>query len=226
MRILPFWSPDSRFIGFFAQGKLKKIDASGGSPQTLCDAPAGNGGTWNREGVIVFAPNREGVLARVSAAGGIPAAVTALDRRRQETAHLWPQFLPDGRHFLYLALSGQRENRGLYVGSLGSDRAATRAEDRSQGGFRAAGPSALRAVGDADGPAVQSESHAAHRRTGRRRRRGGLQPVQWPGHLHASRRTACSSIGRAASGACRRASSSGSIARGSGSDRLTAPACT
>jgi Tol biopolymer transport system component len=118
---LPFWSPDSRFIGFFAQGKLKKIDAFGGAPQTLCDSPAGNGGTWNREGVIVFAPNREGALARVSAAGGIPAAATALDRRRQEIGHAWPQFLPDGRHFLYLALSGQRENRGLYVDSLGSE---------------------------------------------------------------------------------------------------------
>lgn len=118
---LPFWSPDSRFIGFFAQGKLKKIDIYGGAPQTLCDAPTGNGGTWNREGVIVFAPNREGVLARVSAAGGIPAAATALDRQRQETGHAWPQFLPDGRHFLYLALSGQRENRVLYVGSLGSE---------------------------------------------------------------------------------------------------------
>ena len=118
---LPFWSPDSRFIGFFAQGKLKKIDIYGGPPQTLCDAPAGNGGTWNREGLIVFAPNREGALARVSATGGIPAAATALERRRQETGHAWPQFLPDGRRFLYLALSGQRENRGLYVGSLGSE---------------------------------------------------------------------------------------------------------
>ncbi len=118
---LPFWSPDSRFIGFFAQGKLKKIDTYGGAPQTLCDAPLGNGGTWNREGVIVFAPNREGGLARVSAAGGIPAAVTVLDRRRQEIGHVWPQFLPDDRHFLYLALSGQRENRGLYVDSLGSE---------------------------------------------------------------------------------------------------------
>jgi Tol biopolymer transport system component len=118
---LPFWSPDSRFIGFFAQGKLKKIDANGVALQTLCDAPVGNGGTWSREGVIVFAPNRAGALVRVSSAGGIPAAATALDRRRQEIGHAWPQFLPDGRHFLYLALSGQRENRGLYVDSLASE---------------------------------------------------------------------------------------------------------
>ncbi len=117
----PFWSPDSRFIGFFAQGKLKKIDVPGGPPVTLCDAPAGNGGAWNRDGVIVFAPNREGGLARVSAAGGIPTSATTLDRRRKETAHVWPQFLPDGSHFLYLVLSGQRESRGIYVDSLGSE---------------------------------------------------------------------------------------------------------
>jgi eukaryotic-like serine/threonine-protein kinase len=117
----PFWSPDSRFIGFFAQGKLKTIAVYGGPTQTLCSAPSGNGGTWSRDGVIVFAPNREGGLARVFAAGGIPAAVTALDRRRRETAHCWPQFLPDGRHFLYLALSGNRENRGIYIHSLGTE---------------------------------------------------------------------------------------------------------
>ena len=114
----PFWSPDNRFIAFFALGKLKKIDVYGGLPQALCAAPWGNGGTWNRDGVIVFAPNREGALARVSVTGGTPSDVTALDRRRRETGHYWPQFLPDGRHFLYLALSGQRENRGIYVGSL------------------------------------------------------------------------------------------------------------
>ncbi len=119
----PFWSPDSRFLGFFTPGKLKKIDAFGGPPQALCDAPEGNGGTWNRDGVIVFAPNRVGALARVSATGGVPADVTALDRSRQETGHLWPQFLPDGRHFLYLALSGRRENRGIYVHSLASKEA-------------------------------------------------------------------------------------------------------
>jgi Tol biopolymer transport system component len=118
--IFPFWSPDSRFIGFFAQGKLRRIDVSGGSPQTLCDAPSGNGGAWSREGVIVFSPNRESALTRVSATGGPSASLTALDRRRRETAHYWPQFLPDGRHFLYLVLSGLRENRGIYVRSLDS----------------------------------------------------------------------------------------------------------
>ncbi|HYT31180.1 MAG TPA: protein kinase, partial [Thermoanaerobaculia bacterium] len=118
---LPFWSPDSRFVGFFAQGKLKTISIHGGPPQTLCVASWGNGGTWSRDGVIVFAPNREGSLARISAAGGTPAAATDLDRQRRETAHYWPQFLPDGRRFLYLASSSQRENRGIYVRSLGKD---------------------------------------------------------------------------------------------------------
>src|SRR5262245_34463275 len=97
----PFWSPDSRFIAFFAQGKLKKIAVSGGPIQTLCDtrgAPAG--GTWNRDGIIVFATGSEG-LSRVSAAGGQPSAATTLDVGRKEASHRWPHFLPDGRHFLF-----------------------------------------------------------------------------------------------------------------------------
>jgi Tol biopolymer transport system component/tRNA A-37 threonylcarbamoyl transferase component Bud32 len=114
----PFWSPDSRFIGFFAGGKLKKIDASGGPPQTLCDIGGPRGGTWNREGVIVFAPVPFGPLYQVSAAGGEPTPVTALHQSDFETAHRWPYFLPDGRHFLYFARSSQAESEGIYVGSL------------------------------------------------------------------------------------------------------------
>ena len=116
----PFWSPDSRFVGFFAEGKLKKIELSGGSPQTLCDVPLGWGGTWNRDGVILFTANFYGTLYRVSAAGGEPSAVTTLDSSRQENAHLMPQFLPDGRHFLYLARSAQKQHTAIYVGSLDS----------------------------------------------------------------------------------------------------------
>ncbi|HVS82974.1 MAG TPA: protein kinase [Pyrinomonadaceae bacterium] len=118
----PFWSPDSRFIGFFAGGKLKKIDASGGPPQTICDAPNGRGGTWNREGVIVFAPNTSGPLHRVSAAGGASTAVTKLDESRRQTTHRWPYFLPDGHHFLCRigGSSAQNENNGVYLGSLES----------------------------------------------------------------------------------------------------------
>ncbi|MGH9363953.1 MAG: protein kinase domain-containing protein, partial [Thermoanaerobaculia bacterium] len=118
----PFWSPDSRFIGFFADGKLKKIDASGGPPQTLCDAPVNRGGTWNREGVILFAPVSDGPIYRVSASGGLPTPVTRLDPSRGETSHRWPFFLPDGQHFLYLVASfgGPKEKTGIYVGSLDS----------------------------------------------------------------------------------------------------------
>ena len=116
----PFWSPDGRFIGFFAGGKLKKIEASGGPSQTLCDAAAGRGGTWNREGLIVFG-DASGILYRVSAAGGEPTPVTALDQSRFETSHRWPYFLPDGRHFIYFVRSSQTERSGIYVGSLDSN---------------------------------------------------------------------------------------------------------
>ena len=118
MQSHPFWSPDSRFIGFFAGGKLKKIDASGGPPQTLCDVGGPRGGTWNRDGVIVFAPVPFGPLYKVSAAGGEPTPVTALDQSDLETAHRWPYFLPDGRHFLYFVRSSRDGSEGIYVGSL------------------------------------------------------------------------------------------------------------
>jgi Tol biopolymer transport system component len=98
----PFWSPDSRFVGFFSQGKLKTIDQSGGPPQVLCDAPRGQGGTWNHEGTIVFAPDLNTGLFRVSAAGGTPTPVTKLDAAAKEATHKWPWFLPDGRHILFV----------------------------------------------------------------------------------------------------------------------------
>jgi eukaryotic-like serine/threonine-protein kinase len=112
----PFWSPDSRFVAFFSGGKLKKIEVTGGPAQTLCDAPESRGGTWNRDGVIVF-PLRFS-LYRVSAAGGGPTPLTTLDASRKETFHAHPWFLPDGRHFLYFANSAQRENAGIFIGSL------------------------------------------------------------------------------------------------------------
>jgi Tol biopolymer transport system component len=97
----PFWSPDSRYLGFFAGAKLKTIDLNGGSPLTVCDAPFGRGGTWRPDGTILFSPEAQSPLARVSASGGgKPAPVTKLDAA--QTSHRWPFFLPDGKHFLYL----------------------------------------------------------------------------------------------------------------------------
>jgi len=118
--LFPFWSPDSRFLGFFAGGKLKKVDILGGAPQILCDAPRGAGGAWNRDGVIVFAPTLDGPLFRVAASGGVPLPLTELDRSRQEIAHRHPYFLPDGQHFIYTAVSTKSENSGIYVSSLDS----------------------------------------------------------------------------------------------------------
>ncbi|HUK12104.1 MAG TPA: protein kinase [Thermoanaerobaculaceae bacterium] len=117
----PFWSPDSRFVGFFVPGKLRKIDIQGGPPQTVCDASSGRGGTWSADGVIVFAPDIYGGLRRVSSAGGASAAVTELDRARGQTSQRWPVFLPDGRHFLFWAgnpTASAQDTKGIYVGAL------------------------------------------------------------------------------------------------------------
>jgi eukaryotic-like serine/threonine-protein kinase len=118
----PFWSPDGRFIGFFADGKLKKVDVSGGQPQVLCDAPNGRGGTWNRDGVILFSPDGYGGLFHVSSSGGSPIEMTKPDSSRFETSHRWPVFLPDGKHFLYLGANfvGKLENNAVFLGSLDS----------------------------------------------------------------------------------------------------------
>jgi len=115
--MLPFWSPDSRFLGFFAQGKLKKVDVTGGPPQTLCDTQlAARGGAWNGDGTILFATSQSSIQ-RVAAAGGVPAPVTTLDPAT-ERSHRYPQFLPDGRHFLYWVQATDPQKDGIVIGSL------------------------------------------------------------------------------------------------------------
>src|SRR5260370_1189824 len=116
----PFWSPDSRFIGFAADGKLKTIDTNGGRPVAVCEAGALRGGSWGRDGTIIFSPGFRDSLYRVAASGGTPTLLTRLDEQHH-TSHRWPFFLPDGKHFLYLAINHEMprsENDGLYFASL------------------------------------------------------------------------------------------------------------
>jgi serine/threonine protein kinase/Tol biopolymer transport system component len=117
----PFWSPESKWIAFFANGKIMRVAATGGEAQTLCQCQSGGGGgTWNQDNVILFSPAVAGAsgLFRVPAAGGAPLAVTTLDSANGEIGHVWPVFLPDGQHFLYNINGGDRS--GIYVGDLNS----------------------------------------------------------------------------------------------------------
>jgi len=119
----PFWSPDSRFLGFFADGKLKKLDLAGGPPQTVCDASFEGTGSWSPQGDILFAelvPGRDGIRC-VRADGGESRRVLAPDAGRRERQLFWPRFLPDGRHFFYIALElGDTSISQLCIGSLDS----------------------------------------------------------------------------------------------------------
>jgi eukaryotic-like serine/threonine-protein kinase len=118
-----FWSADGKFIGFFADSKLRKISASGGPVTILADAPNARGGAWNRDNMIVYAPDYRDSLWKISAASGTPVRVTKLDPSKH-TTHRWPSFLPDGKHFLFFATNhagGHREENGIYLGSLESE---------------------------------------------------------------------------------------------------------
>jgi Tol biopolymer transport system component len=111
-----FWSPDSQYLAFFADQKLKKIQVSGGPAQTICDAPDGRGGSWSPDGTIIFAPQPYGPLYKVSATGGHPTQLTKVEKA--ESSHRWPFFLPDGKHFLF---TGQYST-GIYAASLDDPR--------------------------------------------------------------------------------------------------------
>ena len=125
----PFWSPDSQSVGFFADGKLKRVDIDSGSVQPLAEAPFGQGGTWSRDGVILFSPFPPGPVFRVSAAGGDVTPQTEVVTPQQ--GHNSPHFLPDGRHFLYFVRGGP-EVRGIYVGQI-DDPSTRRLRDADSG---------------------------------------------------------------------------------------------
>ena len=119
--LLPFWSPDGRRIGFFATGKLAIVDLDSGAVRAICDAPFGRGGgTWGRDGTIVFSPFVDGPLYRVPDRGGVAVPVTRIAEPGSSKRHMWPSFLPDGRHFLYSESRGPNDPEGesIYVGSL------------------------------------------------------------------------------------------------------------
>jgi serine/threonine protein kinase len=114
---LPFWSPDNHWVGFFAEGKLKKIPVGGGPAQVLAEVADPFGGSWGADDNIVFA-KLSSTIFRTSSAGGVVTSVTKLNPSHQEAAHRWPQFLPDGRHFIFNVQGTLAEYRGIYVGSV------------------------------------------------------------------------------------------------------------
>lgn len=137
----PFWSPDGNSVGFFADGKLKKTDIAGGPVQVIADAPSGRGGTWNRDGVIVFTPSGALIdgLYRVSSGGG---PVTRISMPvGDENSHRWPMFLPDGKHFLFLAanVSGKEDPDAIYVGRLDSKEKKFITKSTGNGAYAAPG---------------------------------------------------------------------------------------
>jgi Tol biopolymer transport system component len=117
---LPFWSPDSSMVGFFADGHLKVVSTAGGRPQTLAEAPDGRGASWGANGDIVFAAASAGPLSRVSANGGAVTAASELRTADGETGHRFPWFLPDGTHFLFVALPSKSNQYAVYSAAIGS----------------------------------------------------------------------------------------------------------
>jgi serine/threonine protein kinase/Tol biopolymer transport system component len=142
--VSPFWSPDSHFLGFFssADGEMKRVDVTGGPARTICAAQVEGAPVWGPEGTILFTQAREGIF-RVAAVGGAPTRVTQVDRAKGELSHLWPEFLPDGRHFLYLAMlvnaDGVQATPHLYAASLDSSEVTLVAQMHSRAVFAAPG---------------------------------------------------------------------------------------
>ena len=118
--VRPFWSPDSRYIGFIADGVMKKVDVSGGPPTKVCDAPGGSDGTWSSEGVILFDGTGTDPIYRVPAVGGTKTVAVAQDPAKKETSVGWPQFLPDGKHYIYLVAGEKPEDSVYWIASIDS----------------------------------------------------------------------------------------------------------
>jgi serine/threonine protein kinase/Tol biopolymer transport system component len=115
--VFPFWSPDGKYLGFFSNAKLRKVEAAGGPVQALCDAPEGRGGAWNEKGVILFAPNISGPLQRVSEDGGTPEDATPAHNEDKQFTNRNPYFLPDGKHFIFVQRS-TTDSGSVFVRSL------------------------------------------------------------------------------------------------------------
>jgi eukaryotic-like serine/threonine-protein kinase len=116
--LFPFWSPDGKYLGFFSNGKLRKIEAAGGPVQALCDAPDGRGGAWNEQGTILFAPRIAGPLQKVSDGGGAPEDATPARKDDNQFTNRNPYILPDGKHFLFIQRAGRDSVGAVYAGSL------------------------------------------------------------------------------------------------------------
>jgi Tol biopolymer transport system component/Ser/Thr protein kinase RdoA (MazF antagonist) len=138
----PFWSPDGESLGFFADGKLKKVDLRGGSPQVLAEAPTGRGASWSSRDVILFSPNIRSAILSVPAGGGSTTPVTGFDEKT-ETTHRWPQFLPDGRHFVYISRvprkEGGRDAGRLMLASLDNPEPTPLIDDATNAAYVAPG---------------------------------------------------------------------------------------
>jgi len=130
----PFWAPDSSAIAFFADGQLKRVSATGGQPAVVASAPSARGGAWAADGVIVFAPDTNGVLVRADAGGGgTPVPLTTLTS--EHISHRWPMFLPDGRRFLFSALGTDGNPTGVYLGSTDSSESVRVADGNTHAAF-------------------------------------------------------------------------------------------
>jgi serine/threonine-protein kinase len=131
----PFWSPDSKTIGFFAAGKLKRIAAEGGPPLALCNAPIGFGGSWSVRDVIVFAPYSSGGLSRIAAGGGAPTQLTELKPDAGELSHRFPWFLPDGHHLVFTARNANSADTKISIADVDSKDYSTVLTARSNPAF-------------------------------------------------------------------------------------------